>query len=157
MSTDLCELSAAPLSLERLFAAVVDPSAGAVASFVGVTRDTFEGKRVTRLEYEAYEPMAVAELRRLCASLHARWTLCRVALAHRTGPVPVGEVSVVICVSSAHRAEALDAVRFAIDSLKASVPIWKKELYEGGDAEWKANAPAGHTGQSAAGAAAAVS
>ena len=154
----LVELSASPLDLLRYVHAVADDGAGAVATFVGVTRNSFEGRAVVRLQYEAYEPMvrvsvcwgrgrgahvaqALQELRSVVARARERWQLCGVALAHRTGVVPVGEASVVVAVSSPHRREALDAVSFCIDDLKAHVPIWKKELDEDAGGEWKANVP----------------
>lgn len=137
---DTCFLSSSPLSLQQCVAAVADSGAGAIATFVGVTRDTFEGKPVVRLEYEAYEPMALAECRALCERVRQRWAVIKVAVAHRTGVVMCGEASVVIAVSSAHRAEALEAVQFAINELKATVPIWKKEVYGEDGYTWKANA-----------------
>ena len=118
---------------------VSDPGAGAIASFIGITRDTFDGKKVERLEYEAYVPMALTKLSLLCKEACKKWELIQVAMAHRTGVVAVGEASVVIVASSAHRKEALEAVHWAIDELKATVPIWKKEFFEGGDV-WKENA-----------------
>ncbi|KAG7672204.1 hypothetical protein Ndes2526B_g06811 [Nannochloris sp. 'desiccata'] len=118
---------------------VSDPGAGAIASFIGVTRDTFDGKQVERLEYEAYVPMALKKLLELCEEAYTKWDLKKVAMAHRTGVVAVGEASVVIVISSAHRIEALEAVHWAIDELKATVPIWKKEFFEGGEV-WKENA-----------------
>ena len=94
------------------------------------------------LIYEAYEPMAVAELRKVAAEARARWSVHRLVLLHRLGEVPVGVASVVVVASSAHRREALDAVAFCIDRLKATVPIWKKEVYADDGAVWKANAEA---------------
>jgi molybdopterin synthase catalytic subunit len=121
-------------------AAVDDPGMGAVLLFEGVARDVFEGKRVLHLEYEAYEPMAQSELQRLAAEVLQRWPSVRLAVVHRTGKVEIGEPSVVIAVGSPHRAEAYEASRYAIDTLKARLPVWKKEIYEDGSA-WKANAP----------------
>jgi molybdopterin synthase catalytic subunit len=118
---------------------VSDPGAGAIASFIGITRDTFDGKQVERLEYEAYVPMALKKLLELCEQACTKWDLKNVAMAHRTGVVAVGEASVVLVASSAHRKEALEAVHWAIDELKATVPIWKKEFFEGGQV-WKENA-----------------
>lgn len=97
-----------PLQLNRYTDWVADPGAGAIASFTGVTRDNFEGQRTARLEYEAYTPMAVAKLRDLCAGAAARWQIIRMAVAHRIGEVGVGQPSVIIAVSSAHRREALE-------------------------------------------------
>ena len=135
---DLVLISESPLPHGHLTAVVVCPTAGAIATFVGTTRDHFEGKRVVRLEYEAYKPMAEKELRAIIREARARWTLRHVAISHRTGLVPITESSVEIAISSSHRGEALEAVRFMIDELKARVPIWKKEVYENG-ACWKEN------------------
>jgi molybdopterin synthase catalytic subunit len=90
-------------------------------------------------QYEAYQPMAEREMEGICAKIRERWAVRHIAMAHRTGVVPIGEASVEIAVSSAHRREALEAVQFAIDELKTRVPIWKKEVYEGETAAWKQN------------------
>eukprot|EP00270_Netrium_digitus_P006143 TRINITY_DN1839_c0_g1_i1.p1 TRINITY_DN1839_c0_g1~~TRINITY_DN1839_c0_g1_i1.p1 ORF type:complete len:193 (-),score=35.54 TRINITY_DN1839_c0_g1_i1:152-694(-) len=137
--TDFVEVTFNPLVLDKYVVAVRDTSAGAVATFSGVTRDTFEGKRVVQLEYEAYVPMAISKLREVCSTARSRWQICRSAMAHRLGLVPVGEVRVIVVVSSVHRKEALEACHFMIDEIKAKVPIWKKEVYEGGDQTWKEN------------------
>jgi molybdopterin synthase catalytic subunit len=135
---DHVEITPAPLSLDALSRLVASPAAGAIVTFVGTTRDVFQGKPVDRLEYECYAPMAVKKLRELCAMARGRWSLTKLAVAHRTGTVRVGESSVVIAASSAHRADALEATRWMIDELKATVPIWKKEFFEGGEV-WKEN------------------
>ncbi len=119
-----------PGALER---EVADPAAGAVVTFVGATRRENAGRRVIRLEYEAYEPMALAQMRKLAREAGERWKIIRIAIRHRTGVVEIGETSVAIAVSAVHRAEAFEACRFAIDRLKESVPIWKKEYFEGGE------------------------
>lgn len=126
------EISAKRLDLRRVTVAVGDPGAGAVVVFMGTTRRTNAGHRVTRLEYEAHLSMAVREMRALGAQAKRRWRLRKVAMAHRVGLVPVGEPSVVIAVSAAHRAEAFEAGRWLIDRLKERVPIWKKERYRDG-------------------------
>ena len=128
-------LSGEPLSLEAAVSEVASDDAGAVATFVGTTRRRSRGRDVVRLEYEAYEGMAEAEMERIAAELRARYALLDVAIHHRVGTVGVGETSVVIAVSAAHRADALAACRDAIDELKVTVPLWKKEVYEGGE-EW---------------------
>jgi len=128
-------LSEAPLSLERVVAEVASDDAGAVATFVGTTRARSRGRDVVRLEYEAYEGMAESEMARIAAELRERHDLIAVAIHHRVGRVEIGETSVVIAVSAAHRAAALEACREAIDTLKETVPLWKKELYVGGE-EW---------------------
>lgn len=125
-------ISATPLDVGRVMAAVRAPAAGAVVVFAGTTRRTNAGRRVVRLEYEAHEAMALKEMRRLGAEARRRWRLTRVAMVHRVGVVPVGEPSVVIAVSAGHREEAFAAGRWLIDRLKEIVPIWKKERYRGG-------------------------
>ena len=128
-------LSDAPLSIEQVAAEVASDDAGAIATFVGTTRARSRGRDVIRLEYEAYEGMAEAEMERIADELRARHEVLDVAIHHRIGPVEIGETSVVIAVSAAHRAAAFDACREAIDTLKQTVPLWKKELYAGGE-EW---------------------
>ena len=128
-------LSDAPLSLERAVDEVRDDEAGAIATFSGTTRISSRGRRVTRLEYEAYEGMAENVMRGIAEELRTRYNVSDVAIHHRIGTVGIGETSVVIAVSAPHRAEALAACRDAIDALKERVPLWKKEIYEGGE-EW---------------------
>jgi molybdopterin converting factor subunit 1 len=123
----------APIDLAELERAVADPRAGAIVTFAGTTRADNAGRKVIRLEYEAYEPMALSEMRRLAREAGERWRIVRVAIRHRIGLVDIGETSVAIAVSAAHRAEAFEACRFAIDRLKEIVPIWKKEHFEGGE------------------------
>ena len=128
-------LSAEPLSLDAAVAEVAGAGAGAIATFTGTVRDRSRGRDVVRLEYEAYEGMAEQVMADLAAELKTRYELCEIAIHHRTGPVEIGEPSVVIAVSAPHRADALAACKEAIDTLKQTVPLWKKELYEGGE-EW---------------------
>jgi molybdopterin synthase catalytic subunit/molybdopterin converting factor small subunit len=128
-------LSQEPLSVDAAVAEVRDEAAGAIATFIGTTRARSRGREVVHLEYEAYEGMAEQVMADLAASLAARHELCKVAIHHRTGRVEIGETSVVIAVSAPHRAAALAACREAIDELKVSVPLWKKETYVGGE-EW---------------------
>lgn len=114
----------------------VRPDCGAVVTFCGTARDHAEGRPgVTELEYEAYEEQVVPRLTAIAAEARRRWDLGRLALLHRVGPVAVGEASVVVVASSAHRHEAFSAARFAIDRLKATVPIWKREVWDGGE-DW---------------------
>jgi len=112
---------------------VGNPAAGAIVTFAGTTRCDNAGRKVVRLEYEAYEPMALREMHKLARQAGKRWGIVRIAIAHRIGPVEIGETSVAISVSAAHRGEAFEACRFAIDRLKEIVPIWKKEYFEGGE------------------------
>jgi MoaE-MoaD fusion protein len=128
-------LSDAPLSLDAVVDEVRSDEAGAIATFVGTTRVRSRGRTVTRLEYEAYAGMAEVVMAQIADELKHRYELCDVAIHHRTGRVGIGEPSVVIAVSSPHRQDALAACKDAIDSLKETVPLWKKEVYEGGE-EW---------------------
>ena len=128
-------LSGEPLFLERAVAEVRSDAAGAVATFTGLVRARSRGRAVLRLEYEAYEGMAESVMERIAAGLKERYELAEVAIHHRVGPVGIGELSVVIAVSGPHRADTLAACRDAIDALKDTVPLWKKEVYEGGE-EW---------------------
>lgn len=116
-------------SIEQM---VATPGSGAVVLFTGNVRDHARGRKVLRLEYEAYAPAAIKMLQRIGEEIEAKWSVDRVAIVHRTGTLEIGETSVVIGVSSPHRAEAFDACRHAIERIKEIVPIWKKEWYEGG-------------------------
>jgi molybdopterin synthase catalytic subunit len=122
-------------AIAALECAVAHASVGGIVTFRGVVRDSNKGKRVRYLEYEAYPEMAEREMTAIAAEVARRWSTDRVALAHRIGRLEIGECSVVVIVACAHRAEAFDACRYAIDTLKASVPIWKKEVAEDGQ-EW---------------------
>jgi molybdopterin synthase catalytic subunit len=124
-----------PLSLEGVVAEVTDEQAGGVATFTGTVRRQSRGRKVTHLEYEAYAEMAEDVMAQLAAQLLERHELCAVAIHHRVGRVEIGEASVVIAVSAPHRQAALAACKEAIDTLKETVPLWKKEVYEGGE-EW---------------------
>ncbi len=130
------ELTYAPLSVEQTTAKVIRPEHGAALSFTGTTREFTHGKRTVHLEYEAYEPMALKTMEQIGREIAERWpgTLC--AISHRLGKVDIAEISVVIAVSSPHRAECYEASRYAIERLKQIVPIWKKEIWEDGS-EWK--------------------
>ena len=141
-------LSEAPLSVDAAVAEVTSPSAGAIATFAGTTRARSRGRDVLRLEYEAYEGMAEAEMERIAQELLDRYELTHVAIHHRVGVVGIGETSVVIAVSAPHRADALAACKDAIDTLKVRVPLWKKEIYAdgsiwvGSEAQYQAEARA---------------
>ncbi len=128
-------LSGQPLSLDAVVAEVADERAGAIATFVGTTRRQSRGRDVVHLDYEAYEGMAEQVMAEIAAELEARFDLCSIAIHHRVGRVGIGETSVVIAVSAPHRGDALAACKDAIDTLKERVPLWKKEVYEGGE-EW---------------------
>jgi molybdopterin synthase catalytic subunit/molybdopterin converting factor small subunit len=124
-----------PLSLDAAVGEVRGDGAGAIATFTGTVRNRSRGRDVLHLEYEAYEGMAEEVMADLAAKLTERHGLSGVSIHHRVGRVDIGEASVVIAVSAPHRAEALAACKEAIDELKVSVPLWKKEVYEGGE-EW---------------------
>ncbi len=136
-SDDWVGLTDAPLLVEDASAWAVRPDCGAVVTFVGTVRDHAEGRAgVTTLEYEAYTSQVEPRLQAIADEARARWGgLGRIALLHRTGPLSVTEPSVVVVVSSHHRVEAFEAARYCIDTLKATVPIWKKETWAGG-ADW---------------------
>jgi molybdopterin synthase catalytic subunit len=128
-------LTHGPVNLSSVVVEVVDESAGAIATFLGTVRATSRGRDVIALEYEAYEEMAEDVMAEIADELQTRYDLSKVAISHRLGRVEVGETSVAIAVSAPHRQDALAACADAIEALKARVPLWKKELYEGGE-EW---------------------
>src|SRR4029077_16065108 len=131
----LFELGPRPLDARRMETAVAHKGAGAICTFTGVVRDSSRGRAVTHLEYEAYGEMATAQMRKIADEIGEKWPEARVAMAHRTGRLEIGEPSVVVSVSCPHRAEAIAACKWGIDRLKESVPIWKKE-YAGDGTYW---------------------
>lgn len=122
-----------PLDTHVVEAAVAHPGAGAIVTFSGVVRDNNLGKNVTYLVYEAYPPMAEKVMAQIGAEIEAQWPGARTAMAHRIGRMEIGEASVVIAVSTPHRADAFAACKYAIDRLKEIVPVWKKEVWQGGE------------------------
>jgi molybdopterin synthase catalytic subunit len=130
--SDLVRLVDHPIDVARILE--TSPADGAVCLFVGVVRNEHDGRRVERLEYEAYEEMAVPLMKEIAAEAKRRFPVTEVRLVHRVGRLAIGETSVAVAVASPHRAEAFEACRFAIDKLKATVPIWKKEHYADGTA-----------------------
>ncbi|MBI3800634.1 MAG: molybdenum cofactor biosynthesis protein MoaE [Deltaproteobacteria bacterium] len=128
-----CKLTSAPIDLRELTDFVADPGAGAMTTFIGTTRNTNDGRQVIRLEYECYPGMAEKEMVKIAAEVLTRWPIIKVAMSHRLGQVDIGEASVAIAVSAGHRHAAFEACHYAINQLKETVPIWKKELYEGGE------------------------
>ena len=124
------------LDLGALVARVSASGVGAIASFVGTVRDHHDGRAVTGIDYEAYEPMATRELERVAEETSARWPGVRITVEHRVGTLTVGEASVAIAVGAARRAPALDAMRHEIETLKVRVPIWKREHYVDGTRAW---------------------
>ena len=126
-------VTAEALDAARIAAGVESSACGAVATFVGLVRETNAGRRVLWLDYEAYGPLAVATFDRIGAEAAERWPSVRLAIHHRTGRVEIGEASVVIAAASPHRADAFGACRFAIERVKQIAPVWKHEHFEGGD------------------------
>jgi molybdopterin synthase catalytic subunit/molybdopterin converting factor small subunit len=128
-------LTAEPIDPAAVIREVTDPRAGGIATFIGTTRVKSRGRTVHYLDYEAYGGMAEEVMAEIAAELKRKHELCEVAITHRVGRIDIGELSVVIAVSAPHRAAALAACKEAIDTLKQTVPLWKKEVYEGGE-EW---------------------
>ena len=122
-----------PLDAEAITSEVRSGGSGAVVTFLGTTRDTTEDRKVVHLEYEGYVPMAEKKLGQVAEELRERWSLVGVAIAHRLGRLDIGETSLVVAVASAHRREAFAACLHAVDRIKETVPIWKKEFFEGGE------------------------
>jgi molybdopterin synthase catalytic subunit len=133
----LVRITAEPLSVDEALAFIADPSSGGSCIFVGTVRDAdADGVVVTGLTYESWNDVAVDRLHEIAARLRDRWPIRKVALLHRTGDLDVGDASVVVAVSSPHRAEAFEACREGIEQLKHDVPIWKKELLATGEGHW---------------------
>lgn len=132
----MAELTNSSIDVAPLLAAAARPECGAVNLFLGTTRDHHEGRSVLRLEYEAHEAMALAALQALEHEARERFGLAHVVVVHRLGVVPVAEASVAVVVSTPHRGPAFDASRWIMDELKRRVPIWKKEHFADGGAEW---------------------
>ena len=128
----MIELTTDPLNPEKITAQVRRDTNGAVVTFLGATRNNFQGKQVITLEYEAYEEMALKKLGEVREELQAQFDLEDIAISHRIGTVPIGEISLVVAVASPHRKEAFQACQAAVDRIKEIVPIWKKEVYEEG-------------------------
>ncbi len=127
------EIVEGPIVVDECISAVARPDAGGLNVFLGTVRNTTKGRKVVRLEYEAYEPMAVAEIDKIVVEAAKRWQILSVCTLHGVGTLLPGEVAVAIGVSTAHRGEAFEACRYIIDEMKKSVPIWKKEVFEDGE------------------------
>lgn len=127
------EVTAEPLSAERYQNLVVAPECGAVALFIGVVREFTGQKRTVYLKYEAYAEMAKKEMEKIAREIAGRWPMARVAIGHRVGELGIGEASVIVAVATPHRKAAFEAAQFGIDTLKESVPIWKKEIWDDGE------------------------
>lgn len=128
-------LSETPLDVQQIIQAATRLQAGAVNAFIGTVRDNAKGKQVLRLEYEAYESMAVAEIQKIVDAATVKWPLQAYAISHRVGVLQPGDIAVVVAVSTPHRADSFAACQYIIDTLKETVPIWKKEVLEDGE-EW---------------------
>ncbi len=126
-------LTSTPIDVASALNYLQSSQAGAVDLFLGVVRDNTQNRPVDRLEYEAYDKMALSEIRKIVDSAHHRWTLLGCVVIHRTGTLLIGEMAVLIGVATAHRADAFDACRYIIDTIKQTVPIWKKEIFTDGE------------------------
>ena len=136
---DYVGLTNDPIDILQAYNFILDPFIGASSIFIGTTRNSFKNKKVIKLSYEAYQPMALKEMKQLCTIVRTKYQVNKIFMVHRLGEVPIQEASVVIAVSSVHRKEALEGVEVLINTLKERVPIWKKEIYEDGGSEWKEN------------------
>lgn len=134
--TPLFRVTAEPLDAAPLLALVDDPSMGAVVTFAGIVRDNFGGRATARLEYEAFEPMAVRVLEQIADEARARWGTGRIAIHHRVGRLEIGETAVLVVVASPHRHAAFEAAEAVMDRIKEIAPIWKKEIWAYGASEW---------------------
>ena len=133
---EMIALTLNPIDIKAVLDYVTTEESGGIDIFVGTTRNHSNGKPVSLLEYEAYDPMAINMMEQIVVEAKRQWSLNRVALVHRLGRVPVAEASVLVAVSAAHRNEAFEACRFLIDKLKQDVPIWKREYFADGSVEW---------------------
>jgi molybdopterin synthase catalytic subunit len=138
---DCFRVTGEPLDPEELLRAVRKDESGAMLLFLGVARNHSEGRRVLALEYEAYPEMAEKKLREVADDVRARWAVTGFGAFHRTGRLAIGETSLLVAVSSAHRQAAFEACHYAVDRIKQIVPVWKKEIWEDGEGEWVAGHP----------------
>jgi molybdopterin synthase catalytic subunit len=127
------QLSDSPLDTQLAIQMAEDPSTGGCVAFIGVVRNQTQGRPVVRLDFEAYPPMAIAEMNKIANQVAEKWAAHRVVIHHRVGALEIGEVAVVIVVSTPHRKAAFEACQYAIDTLKETVPIWKKEIFADGE------------------------
>ncbi len=132
MTTDI-QISARALNVQECIDSVLSPGAGGIDVFIGTVRNKTKDKLVIHLEFEAYESMAIKEMQHIAEQARIKWDLHHIVIHHRIGILAVGDIPVIIAVSAAHRADAFDACRYIIDTLKETVPIWKKEVFEDGD------------------------
>jgi molybdopterin synthase catalytic subunit len=131
----MIEITSLPIDVQHIINAASQTEAGAINTFIGTVRNQTSGKKVVRLEYEAYEPMAISEIKKIIEKASETWFLLGWAVSHRVGMLLPGEIAVVVSVSTAHRKASFEACQFIIDSLKETVPIWKREFFEDGD-QW---------------------
>jgi molybdopterin synthase catalytic subunit len=131
----MIEITDQPIDVQKIISAASRKEAGAVNTFIGTVRDNTSGNKVIRLEYEAYEPMAISEIQKIIDRTTEHWKLTGFAVSHRVGVLQPGEIAVVVAVSTPHRKDSFAACQFIIDTLKQTVPIWKREFFENGD-EW---------------------
>ena len=136
----MIELDNKPLNVQKAIDFVSDDSVGGIDVFIGTVRNATQGKRVVALDFEAYEQMAISEFEKIVAKAQAEWPIHKTAVLHAVGRREIGELAVVIAVSAAHRDAAFKACRYIIDTLKQTVPIWKKEIFEDGEV-WVAAHP----------------
>ncbi len=128
----MVEITNKPINIDDIIKSVASQNAGAIDVFIGTVRNNTKGKAVVKLDFEAYEPMAISELQKIVNTAKQKWAIEKVAVVHRVGLLALGEVPVVIAVSTPHRKDAFDACQFIIDTLKETVPIWKKEIFDDG-------------------------
>lgn len=132
---ELVKISNTPLIVQEAIDIVNDKAAGAVNVFIGTVRDSTQNREVKRLDFEAYEPMAISEMSKIVVEARNRWPINAMVIHHRVGALEIGDIPVVIAVSTPHREQGFEACQFAIDTLKQTVPIWKKEIFADGE-EW---------------------
>jgi molybdopterin synthase catalytic subunit len=134
------KISGEPLHIQSCLDWVMSPQCGGISMFIGTVRNETKGKKVIRLEFEAYQSMALSEMNKIAVEVFKKWPIQKILIHHRTGVLQTGDLPVVIVVAAAHRDAAFDACRYAIDTLKQTVPIWKKEIFEDGEV-WVAAHP----------------
>lgn len=136
-SNNHLRITFAPLSVDEVYALADDPANGAVVLMSGTVRSQTEGRQVSYLEYQAYEPMALKVFQEIAAEIRQHWPMItQIAIHHRTGKLEIGDISVLVAVGCPHRAEAFAACRYGIDTLKHNAPIWKKEYWQDGSSSW---------------------
>ncbi|MCG8322586.1 MAG: molybdenum cofactor biosynthesis protein MoaE [Cytophagales bacterium] len=136
----MIKLTSEPIIVNEVIDSVYDAGAGAVDVFIGSVRNKTSEKKVVRLEFEAYEKMALSEMEKIATAAKKKWPVCQLSIVHRVGTLNLGDLPVVIAVSTPHRPDAFEACRYVIDTLKQTVPIWKKEIFEDGEV-WVAAHP----------------